>query len=291
MIKDQLYLAHHGIHGQKWGVQHGPPYPLDAKTWKSAQKQQYSTNKVTSSGNRPEQLRRKHTIPAGTTIYRTTANKDEENKGATYVSYLDSDRNHYKGGWIRQMSGGKQTYENEYTLTKDLVVPSRDELYSVINDVVSSNQKLINQSVNAWLEQAMPKGSMDRYYATLDSLTGKEDPRKWKKFVDEAIKKYGDKSASEAGYYVSQTFGTNTKVRDMVISELKKRGYNAMTDEASVGGQNGWAKEGSDPLIVFDGADSLYKQKTSTISAKDERKALASYQSWNKKANKSKSGW
>ena len=26
-----LYLAHHGIEGQKWGVQNGPPYPLDSK--------------------------------------------------------------------------------------------------------------------------------------------------------------------------------------------------------------------------------------------------------------------
>ena len=26
------YLMHHGIEGQKWGVRHGPPYPLDRKT-------------------------------------------------------------------------------------------------------------------------------------------------------------------------------------------------------------------------------------------------------------------
>lgn len=25
------YLMHHGIDGQRWGVQHGPPYPLDSK--------------------------------------------------------------------------------------------------------------------------------------------------------------------------------------------------------------------------------------------------------------------
>lgn len=24
-----MYLAHHGMEGQKWGVQNGPPYPLD----------------------------------------------------------------------------------------------------------------------------------------------------------------------------------------------------------------------------------------------------------------------
>jgi hypothetical protein len=28
------YLMHHGIHGMKWGVRHGPPYPLDASVSK-----------------------------------------------------------------------------------------------------------------------------------------------------------------------------------------------------------------------------------------------------------------
>lgn len=27
--KHEDYLMHHGIDGQKWGVKHGPPYPLD----------------------------------------------------------------------------------------------------------------------------------------------------------------------------------------------------------------------------------------------------------------------
>lgn len=30
------YLMHHGIEGQKWGVRHGPPYPLDYKTKRDA---------------------------------------------------------------------------------------------------------------------------------------------------------------------------------------------------------------------------------------------------------------
>lgn len=36
------YLEHHGILGQKWGVKHGPPYPLDSKTSKKV-----SSGKVT----------------------------------------------------------------------------------------------------------------------------------------------------------------------------------------------------------------------------------------------------
>lgn len=40
--KVDAYLEHHGILGQKWGVKHGPPYPLDSKTSKKV-----SSGKVT----------------------------------------------------------------------------------------------------------------------------------------------------------------------------------------------------------------------------------------------------
>ena len=32
------YLKHHGIKGQKWGIQNGPPYPLDDKDHSSSEK-------------------------------------------------------------------------------------------------------------------------------------------------------------------------------------------------------------------------------------------------------------
>lgn len=36
------YLMHHGIEGQKWGVRHGPPYPLDRKASSGVNKEKNS---------------------------------------------------------------------------------------------------------------------------------------------------------------------------------------------------------------------------------------------------------
>ena len=33
-----MYLIHHGIDGQKWGVRNGPPYPLDANDLSAAER-------------------------------------------------------------------------------------------------------------------------------------------------------------------------------------------------------------------------------------------------------------
>ena len=38
MINQKLYLTHHGIKGQSWGVQNGPPYPLNSSQKSGAEK-------------------------------------------------------------------------------------------------------------------------------------------------------------------------------------------------------------------------------------------------------------
>ncbi len=43
--RKELYLAHHGIKGQQWGVRRGPPYPLDASI--------HSRSKSVKSVNKP----------------------------------------------------------------------------------------------------------------------------------------------------------------------------------------------------------------------------------------------
>lgn len=284
-------LAHHGIKGQRWGIQNGPPYPLSPEDYSRAEKLNKSISKKTASGLRPEELRKAHTIPKGTTIYRTTPSASEGLDGPKYISYLESDRIHYKGGWIRQMGKTGEAYEHTYTLTKDIKVPGREELKEVINGVVGKNPRFKKEVVDAWLETAMPKGSLSRYYATIDSNTGKEDPTKWKKFVDDAMESYGKMTPEQAYFYAAQSFGLAKETRSKVIEELKKRGYNGMTDEASVGGRNGWAREGSDPILLFDGGDSLVERDSKKISESQERRARTDFERWKQKAKRSGGDW
>ena len=70
-------------------------------------------------------------------------------------------------------------------------------------------------------------------------------------------------------------------LKDEVIQELKNKGYNAMVDEASVGGKElGFRREGVDPLIIFEGNDSLTKNGTRSISTKEQSKATKRYDEW-----------
>lgn len=70
-------------------------------------------------------------------------------------------------------------------------------------------------------------------------------------------------------------------LKDEVIQELKKKGYNAMVDEASVGGKElGFNREGVDPLIIFEGNDSLIKNETRSISNKEQTEATNRYSKW-----------
>lgn len=48
MSKRDVWLAHHGIKGQKWGIKNGPPYPLDSQS-KSASEKKAVTGKINSN--------------------------------------------------------------------------------------------------------------------------------------------------------------------------------------------------------------------------------------------------
>ena len=163
-------------------------------------------------------------------------------------------------------------------MNSELKIPSRQKQQTVINDIIKKNDKYIQESVKSWIDQAIPKNTWSRYEIESDYDGG------IKGFINDTVKQWRNNTSSQLAYSVSQSLGLAPNVKKEIISELKKQGYNAMTDEASVGGQNGWKKEGYDPLIIFD-SSILTKTGVSKISSKDEKRSKNRYINWQNKIN------
>ena len=72
------YLAHHGILGQKWGKQNGPPYPLGAEDHSKAEKK--AGYRKSLGGGRNEELYGRKTKPQVKTSPKSTAKGLTENQ-------------------------------------------------------------------------------------------------------------------------------------------------------------------------------------------------------------------
>lgn len=280
-------LAHHGILGQKWGIRRFQN--KDGSLTIDGKKRYFKEiNRKSKVHGRPDYLDKAHIIPAGTKVFRTTTKSNGDlPEGSTYISYLDQDRNHYKNGYIRYRDQKDAAYEHMYSLQKDLNIPSKDTLKNAVLTSIKNNPKLKDDIVNGWLDMALPKGSMKRYYASIDQNTDTYSEKVWKKYVDDAIKSFGNMSADDAFFYTCQSLGMAKKAKESVISDLSSKGYNAMPDFASIGGHNQWWKEGVEPLIVFDSRD-LNSVASKKISAKEERAAAIENNKWTGTVNRDK---
>lgn len=277
-------LQHHGVKGQRWYVRRYQNYD---GTWTAEGRERYGKD-VNKSANKVESrefLTEERSIPAGTKMYRTSVNPNENQNGSVYVTYLDPERNLYKGGWVRNTAYSYNSYEYKFTLKKDLKIPSRQTQSKVISDVINEDKNKTLHDI-VWNRSLMLFGSR-----MLSDLVKYNYENKAKKFVDEQINNvYKDMNADQLAYYAAQTFGLNTKLKDEVISRLSKMGYNAMADEASIGGRYGQIKEGYDPLILFD-RNLLRTDSVDNISRREERKAAKAAIKWREKAKKKSVAW
>lgn len=95
----KLYLAHHGVKGQKWGIQNGPPYPIE---------QGHGV-----------------TIKKGYKFHRLTKYDESNKKGHDYVTYLQKDNDRYKGFFGAMLQGrNNKVYDVTLEAAKDMTSPS-----------------------------------------------------------------------------------------------------------------------------------------------------------------------
>lgn len=236
-----------------------------------------------TKGNR-SQFREGHTIPKGTTVYRVTTSDTPSQNGSTYVTYLTPERNLYRGGNIRLREGTSKAYEHTMELKEDLKVPSREVLKDSIETAVKNNPKLVNEIAQGWLDIWMPRNSWAYIDSFWDDNLGGVNEKKAKEFVNDVAKNYKNKTIDEAFAMTVQTLGASPKLKKAIIDDLKKKGYNAMVDEAGVGTD---VPEGIDPLIVFDSNKSLSYKSTSKISSREESKSRKDFLDWQRKAQTS----
>lgn len=81
---------------------------------------------------------------------------------------------------------------------------------------------------------------------------------------EQRVRQNIDKNPNYAFYVASASTSIDPSNRAKVVDIFSKRGYNAMTDEHGVGTRD--HAEGLDPLIIFDGADSLRKVSIKAIT-------------------------
>ena len=286
-------LYHHGILGQRWGVRRyqnkdGTLTSLGKQQRLAARKASKARDKEANRGIRSDYYRNPHTVPKGTIVYRMTTDANEDSSGNKYISYSDADRQHYKGGWVRYNQKADKVYEKTYELQEDLKIAGRDEVSDLIVNELKKDEALRRQTGEIFLNMAIPEGSLARYYSSIDPESGEYKESEWAKNAERFVNNFSDdvmnKPVSEAYFNAAQTLGLNKELRDRVTKQLSERGYNAMSDEASIGGQKGWDREGIDPLIVFEGAGILKETSTKAVSRGQENRSMRKYESWANKA-------
>lgn len=287
MIENQDYIAHYGVLGMRWGIRRYQPYPKD---YKGAGKE---IGKAIRGKERSSYFTEKRTIPAGATMYRVTTNRTEGSSGSKYVTYLEPDRDLYRGtytGQLKSYKGRTQNdplYEKSYQLTKDLKIPSRSEVKEVQTEILK-DPKVQKEVISDIVEQYVKLEEFD-FILNYGNDYKKEMERQGKEFTEQMIKDYNKNMSLDEQFIVtSRGMGPTESYKEKVIKELSNRGYNAMVDEAGVGGVLANQREGIDPLIVFDG-NVLSETESHQISRGEQARAERKSTEWLRKSNQNRS--
>lgn len=262
-----MELSHHGILNQKWGVRHGPPYPLGGGDYSPAQRKAISNKR--KAGNSIYNKRHFDEVLKSdkTTLSTLSYDRDRtKNTDMFYATHNVLDKHQYNALFNRPIpktvydengnpigTGNFMKYRIDNSLKRDVKVASEDSGAEVFRELFKKDRDFYNF--------VMDEGRMQSYFVS--------DKYKFKGYrevrqVLEKMKQNDYTPTAEELQVVYRMFnyiipydgaGDARKGRDVTtqrtkfFNALKEAGYGAVldTNDAIYGGF-----KAKSPVIVFD---------------------------------------
>ena len=224
-----MYLMHHGIKGQKWGVRNGPPYPIEDKTLKKGTVLRSVSGRYLSGQEYKK---------SGRAIY-------------TYNPSDEWDNKVYKGPFSYYLAvrrGCDFVAEYEFETVRDLKMPTSKERMNEFKDLYNDKK----------FKRKMIK-ELQGYQRALNLAdNGSVEARK----VD--LKKLNTDSDYKAAYEIFNC-AMEAHYKNKSTSEYMKRmqsKYDAMVDDNNQDIYN----DAHDPIIIFKTEDLIERNGGTPIS-------------------------
>lgn len=238
---NNITLAHHGIKGQKWGVQNGPPYPLGA-------------SKDTYSINRDGSIK----ILKGAIMQRVVDENSEAAKkkklypGMNYASFTSNDNAKYivaTGG--EAFKGANRDALLKLKVKKDLKSPSTGEASRIYFQMLKDNPQFAKKAGELIHDKAYTEKELD---ALIQYSKRTNKPHNDYFYANYCLIKYGHREWD--------------KITNTYFDLLKKNGYNLLRDENDT--RSGLARN---PVIVLDSANCLSVESVTHIDSQMRKNA------------------
>lgn len=258
------WLAHHGVEGQRWGVRHGPPYPIQDTILRRGTRLN-SVSKIKKSSEYKNKNRMLYT-------YRPDEPIDVEIYRGPFTKFLRS----YYSDWNSNLK--TKVFEHEFKTLRDLRMPTSkqrmDEFIKLYNESKGETRKTFTSELNdrmRSIKELDDIGSVTKGLENYNLGEFKKDPYDgWVVSKNNVNTKLSGKSAESAytlfNRLMEVSYGYEI-TRQYVKNIMEK--WDAMVDDNNAGIYNG----ARDPIIIFDPRHDLSvsskKDKGRHISVKE----------------------